>query len=274
MQLDILSRRKYYRERRNTVRKFFFFFFFISFVFFICLVLKIPDKKLINIELRGNQLIKNEYILQRVYNQLNGKNFFFVSPRAIAKNLVLSCGLLKDVVIRKYLLPEFKFIVTVKEKQLWGKLIFNKENSYLYVTHEGSLVNKNYINFNLLPVNLIPVFSESTNLLSESDLLILKDILDFFNIKLKIRINKFLVTDKNTLEIYTDNAIKINAGYIEVNLLNKIMKLTDILKQIQKKSYLVQYIDLSLENGAVIKKISEKEQEKKKKSLKLFMILH
>jgi len=102
--------------------------------------------------------------------------------------------------------------------------------------------------------------------------LILKDTLDFFNTRLKIKINKFLVTDRNTLEIYTDNFIKINAGYIDSNLLVKIAKLSDILNQIKKKSYLIQYIDLSLENGAVIKKVDEGKVDKK--HLRLFMILH
>ena len=123
-----------------------------------------------------------------------------------------------------------------------------------------------------LPENLTLVFCNNKKLLTESVLLILKDVLDFFNTNLKIKIHKLLVTDKNILEIYTDNSITINAGYIDMNILKKITKLTEILNQIKKNSYLIQYINLSLENGAVIKKADDKKINKK--PIKPFMILH
>ena len=272
---DFLLRRKYYRERRNTVRRLFFFVFLIFFFCSVYYTVQIPTKKSVSIELSKNHLVNNEYIVQSISKQITGKNFFFISPKTITKNLLLSCGLLKDVVIRKYLLPELKLIVFVKEKQLWGKLL--SDNGLMYITNEGNLVNGNYINVNLLPANLLLIFCSNTKLISESTLLTLKETLDFFQANLKIKINKFLITDRNTLEIYTDNFIKIDAGYIDATLPEKITKLTDILKQIKNKSYLIRYIDLSLENGAVIKKADEKEIDKKeidKKVHKLFMILH
>lgn len=272
-QKNLLLRRKYYRERRNTVRKILFILLLVLFFFVLYFILQIPNKGPAAIELSKNHLIKNEYIVQNISKEISGKNFFFASPRKLTKNLLLSYGLLKNVVIRKYLLPRLKLVVIVKEKQLWGKLITNNfGNNPAYITNEGNLINGNYINFNLLPEDLTLVFCTNSTYTSETTLLILKDTLDFFNTKLKIKINKFLVTDKNTLEIYTDNFIKINAGYIDSNLLVKIAKLSDILNQIKKKSYLIQYIDLSLENGAVIKKADERKIDKKHS--KLFMILH
>ena len=257
-QTNFLLRRKYYRERRNTVRRFLFFLFLILFFCLVQFLTQIPNKKLVAIELSKSCLLKDEYIVQTISKEISGENFFFISPRILTKNLLSSCGLLKDVVIRKYLLPELKLLVFVKEKQLWGKLINNTgENNPVYITNEGNLVSGNYINFNLLPANLILVFCANKKFASEATLLILKDILDFFNTNLKIKIKKFLVTDRNTLEIYTDNSIRINAGYIEPNLLAKITKLRGILNQIKKNSYLIQYIDLSLENAAVIKKADE-----------------
>ena len=255
---DLLLRRRYYKEKRNTIRNFFFFFFFLLFILFTGFLFHVTNKKPVKIEFSDARLVKNEYITQNISKQIAGKNFFFISPRRITENLLLSCGLLKDVVMRKYLLPELKLLVFVKEKQLWGKLINNLgENNPVYITNEGNLVSGNYINFNLLPANLILVFCTNNKFASEATLLILKDTLDFFNRNLQIKINKFLVTDRNTLEIYMDNSIRINAGYIEPNLLTKITKLRGILNQIKKNSYLIQYIDLSLENAAVIKKADE-----------------
>ncbi|OGI12789.1 MAG: hypothetical protein A3I68_04875 [Candidatus Melainabacteria bacterium RIFCSPLOWO2_02_FULL_35_15] len=272
-QKNLLLRRKHYRERRNTVRKILFILSLILFFFVLYFILQIPNTGPAAIELSKNHLIKSEYIVQNISKEISGRNFFFISPRKLTKNLLLSCGLLKNAVIRKYLLPRLKLVVIVKEKQLWGKLIANNSgNNPAYITNEGNLINGNYINFNLLPEDLILVFCTNSTYVSEAALLILKDTLDFFNTRLKIKINKFLVTDRNTLEIYTDNFIKINAGYIDSNLLVKIAKLSDILNQIKKKSYLIQYIDLSLENGAVIKKVDEGKVDKK--HLRLFMILH
>ncbi len=271
-QTDFLSRRKHYRERRNNVRKFFFFFFSVLFVFSVHFLLRLPSKKPLIIEIAKSYLSKDEYISQNISKQVAGKNFFFISPRVVTKNLILSSGLLKDVVVRKYLFPKLKLLIFVKEKQLWGKLITNNENYPIYITNEGNLVSGDYINLKLLPVDLTLVLCRNSKLLPEGVLLILKDVLDFFNTNLKIKINKFLVTDKNTLEIYTDNSITINAGYIDSNILKKITKLTEILTQIKKNSYLIQYINLSLENGAVIKKADDKKINKK--SIKSFMILH
>ena len=257
-QTNFLLRRKYYRERRNTVRRFLFFLFLILLFWLVQFLIQIPNKRPVTIELSKNCLLKNEYIIQTISKEISGKNFFFISPRILTKNLLSSCGLLKDVVIRKYLLPELKLLVFVKEKQLWGKLINNTgENNPVYVTNEGNLVSGDYINFDLLPGDLILVFCTNNKFVSEATLLLLKDTLNFFNTSLKIQINKFLVTDRNTLEIYTDNSIKIDAGYIDPNLLTKITKLKGILNQIKKNSYLIQYIDLSLENAAVIKKADE-----------------
>jgi len=266
-QTDILSRRKHYRERRNTVRSFLLLLFSVLFISSMYLVLKIPNKKPITIELSKNYLVKNEYIIQNITKQLSANNFFFISPRSITKNLLLSCGMLKDIVIRKYLLPELKLVVFVKEKQLWGKFI-SPDNSKIfgsnlvYITDGGDLVSGNYLNFNLLPSNLVLVTCNN-KLASESALLILKEAFDFFHNNLKIKVNNFFITDRNTLEIYTDNAIKISAGYVDANLMPKITKLGDILEQIKKKSYLIQYIDLSLDNGAVVKKIDKNNIDKK-----------
>ena len=272
-QTNLLLRRKHYRERRNTVRRAFFFLFLILFFLSLYFTLQIPNKKPVTIEISKSHLLKDVYLVQKISSQVKDKNFFFISPRAVTKNLLSSCELLKDVVIRKYLFPEFKLLIFVKEKQIWGKLVDNiGGNNFVYITNEGDLISENYINFNLLPENLTLVFSVNSKPLSENTLLILKKVLDFLNTNLKIKISKFLITDRDTLEIYTDNSIKIDAGYIDSNLLTKITKLSDILNQIKKKSYLIQYIDLSLENGAVIKKADEKEIDKNPS--KLFMILH
>lgn len=272
LQINLLSRRKHYRDRRNTVRKIFFFLFLIWSIYSVYFVSQIPNKKILTIELSKNYLVKDVYITQNISKHIVGKNFFFLSPRILAQDLLLSCGLFKDIVMRKYLLPELKLVISVKEKQLWGRLVAsNTDNALLYVTNEGNLVNGDYINLSFLPRNLVLIFCTNSKFASEATLIRLKNTLDFFKTNLKITIDKFLITERNTLEIYTDNSIKIDAGYIDSNLLDKITKLSDILNQIKKKSYLIQYIDLSLENGAVVKKLNEKETDKK--HLKLFMIL-
>ena len=132
-QTDFLLRRKYYRERRNNVRKFFFFFFSFLFVFCVNFLLRLPSKKPLILEISKSYLLKDEYISQNISKQVAGKNFFFISPKVVTKNLLLSSGLLKDVVVRKYLFPELKLLIFVKEKQLWGKLITNNENHPTYI---------------------------------------------------------------------------------------------------------------------------------------------
>lgn len=252
-QTDILSRRKHYRERRNTIRRFLLVLLFLMAVLLLYFVFKMPNNKQIKIEISRNKLVKNEFILKSTSRQIQGKNFFFISPRILAKNLLVSCCLLRTVVIRKYLYPELSLAVFIKEKGLWGKLE-SSDGTLRYITDEGDLVSNSYINVSLIPSNLTLVSFRNNNDVSVITLVMLKDILNFFDSRLKIKVNKFFITDKNTLEIYTDNSMKINAGYINSKLFDKITKLSSILSQVRKKSYLIQYIDLSLERGAVIKK--------------------
>ncbi len=267
---NLLLRRKQYRERRNSVRKFFFFVLSLSFIVLLYLFLQIPSQKSPKVEIYKTNLIKSDYIFQLVNKELSGKNFFLISPKAITRNLLLACPLLSDVFIRKYLYPEYKIVVIVKENFLWGKIVLG--NSAIFVTNSGKQVHSNSIDLNLLPADLTLLSSNNKNILTESTLLILKEVLDYFNKTLQIKIQRFFITDGNTLEIYTDNSIKIDVGYIDIKMLEKIQKLNDILTQIKKKSYLIKYIDLSLENGAVIQKSDE--DEVKRKHLNLFMLLH
>lgn len=270
---NLLLKRKQYRERRNSVRKFFFFVLSFFFVAMLYVLLQIPSRSFPKVEIYKTNLVKSDYVLQLVNKELSGKNFFLISPRAITKNLLLACPLLSDVFIRKYLYPEYKIIVVVKENSLWGKIVQgNNSNSGIFITNNGKQVQSSSINSNLLPVDLILLSSNNKNTFTESTLLILKDVLDYFNKTLQIKVEKFFVTDSNTLEIYIDNSIKIDAGYIDIKILEKIQKLNDILTQIKKKSYLIKYIDLSLENGAVIRKNDE--EDVKRKHLNLFMLLH
>ncbi len=259
-QSDISSRRKYYRERRNVVRNVLLLLFVLSFLFCFYSVFKVADKKEIKVEIVKNNLVRSDFISNIVLRQTAAKNFFFIVPRKISNELVLSCGLLRGVVVRKYLFPNPELFVFVSEKTLWAKFLLN--NQLLYVTDEGDLVKLDCLNIKLLPSDLTVLTASNLVNVSQNVLLILKNIYDFFDTSLKIKIARLNITAKNTLEIYTDNSIKINAGYIDKNLLEKIFKLSDVLNQIKKQSYLIQYIDLSLENGAVIKKTDETNDKK------------
>ncbi len=253
------------------VRRFFLTLFVFIFLFCLYYVFQISYNRKIKIEVSNNYLVKSEVVIRSVSSLTSGKNFFFIYPSKLSENLVSSYGLIKNVVIRKYLIPELKISIFVKEKNLWGRLI-TLANGTVYITDEGDLVKSDYINLNLLPSDLTLILINNNVNVTKNTLLILKDVHDFFENLLKIKINRFIVTDRNILEIYTDNSIKINAGYIDKSVLEKIVKLSDIFNQINKQSDLIQYIDLSLENGAVIKKLDE--NGFKEKHSKLFMILH
>ena len=251
--LDFLSKKKYYKDRRNLIRRIFLVLFICSLLFSVWGIYLHINKSDIRIEVLNGRLLNEAYVIHDIELHVDKKKFLFLSPRSLSEGLLASFPLLQDVVIRKYIFPEVKLVVLLREKGLWGKLA-NKTRKIPegYVTEYGDFVQADYVNVELLPLDLIPV--ETYDFVSTPELFVLKRILDYFRESLKLPIEKFLITKKKTLEIYAANSIKVNAGIVDEMLLDKVVKLKDIFKLMKSELSLIQYVDLSLEKGAIVKK--------------------
>lgn len=259
---SILAKRQLYRKRRNILRKIFLFLFGIVLILLACSVLSIEKNTNFKTEIEGNLLLEKECIASTLDSFVVGKNFFFLSPQKISDRLFDVFPILKDIKIRKYLFPGKKIILHVREKELWGKCNVNVlgKTIFYYVSNQGDLVpvtclDKSYISNGLITIN-------SQRALSKEDILIMKKISDFFIRNLGIMIDHFVLNRNGELEIFTDSSIKVKAGPLKNDLFEKIKKLTSVLQSIKDKSFLIEYIDLTLDKGVIVRKVKENVDKK------------
>lgn len=266
---NILTKRQQYRKRRNVVRK----IFLVSVLFFVVmlvgLLLSVEKKSTFRMEIYGNKSLGKECVLPVIDSLVKNKNFFFFSPKMVSAKLFDIFPILKVAKVRKYLLPDKKLLIYIKEKELWGQFnlfISNKTIKY-YVTDYGDLVSVEGLNQNYIPAGLILIFSQKQ--ISKEELMLLKRISDFFIRNLGVIIERFALNQKSELEIYTDSAIKIRAGVLKEELFEKIKMLTGVLRTVKEKAYLIEYIDLTLDKGVVIRKSNEKLDKKRALKFKI-----
>ena len=267
---DSYSRRNFYRKQRNIVRRILLLIFISFFIFCSYKIFLIPIKTPPRVEIIGNFLIQDTYLVNCVNKNITKGNFFLVSPKQISNDLLQTNKILKDVVVRKYLIPECKLIVFFKEKTLWAELLIGKEENVkkkMLIATDGDLASVDYLNLNLLPKNLLPIYVVVNESPQKSTLNILKRAFDLLHNDFHLDINKMVITETLDLEIYPTEKLKIRAGKVSDDLFKRISKLKDILNVISEKSYVIKYLDLTLEEGAVFKSNPETNEAKKKFSL-------
>lgn len=255
----VLASRNVYRNRRNVIRRFFFLFFIIVIFLFCRNVYFYIASATPQLEVINNSLVNQSYIINEVFKLVNNKNFFLISPREISNYLMDSNHLLKHVVVRKYIFPGCKILILLKEKNIWAVLVNGANhrkapNINAVVTDDGDVVPTNFLLFNKLPKTLLPIYVVTGNIFLNSSFCILKDILTQIKNNVGLDVEHFLITYDNQLEIYSTNGIKINVGKLDSEINDRILKLGPALRAIEQSSYIVDYIDLTLENAVVFKK--------------------
>ena len=248
--------RNLYRKRRNILRR-------LLLVLFVLIMFLLIQKSFYlqrsldpKIEIVNNKLIKTSYIVDFLSKELNKKNFFSLSTRDISKKLCNMCPLLKNIVIRKYLYPEFKIIAFVKsEDKIWGAIKSSYNNSgqlINYITIQGNEISSNVLNIDLLPKNIIHLYLDTNISLSKDKFIELYKIIDYVKNKTYLKLEKVLINKNSELNIFTPH-FYIKFGCLSDDPLKKLNWLVDSLKLVNDKQYVIEYLDLTLESGAVFK---------------------
>lgn len=264
----IFRKRNKYRQRRNLIRKVFLLFCSIIVAILIYKFYLISSKFTPIVEIHGNILINKDKLIQKIEELIKHKSFFSVNPRRISTDLKKTIPIFSDVVVRKYIFPESKILVFVKERNIWAKLVTgeNKNSEQLVVVSDsGNIISASLLSS--IPLKLIPIYSyvNFKQLDSESTLAQLKKIFDLLRDDFKISVSRFCITNSDELEIYPYDKFKIRAGKIDDDLISRIFKLKPIMEAINERAYVVEYVDLTLDKGAVFKK-----HLKTKKEFRLF----
>ncbi|MBI3589925.1 MAG: hypothetical protein HY094_00930 [Candidatus Melainabacteria bacterium] len=265
---NISKRRELYRRRRNFIRKIFFILFVLCFLAFVNCGYKLVKNAEVKIEVIHNRLIKRQYVSDFVQGEIGKSNFFLVSPRKIAQTLLTATPILRDVIIRKYLFPQYKYLVVVNEKNIWGTFRTHNDviGSRMYVTDDGSIVSHSYLELSALPDNITSIIFEGSAFPSQRQMQILKEVCNQIK-DFNLLIDNFSIDKNYDLDIYTTDRYLIHAGKIDQSLTEKIKKIKYLLNVIKQHSFKVQYLDLNLEAGAVLKTYPAEEKPKMKKGL-------
>ncbi|MBI2996806.1 MAG: cell division protein FtsQ [Candidatus Melainabacteria bacterium] len=222
-----------------------------------------PSKKPLVVEVVKNKIVDDidkVCICRKVEELILNKNFFLISPRHLSQKLLESIPFLQKVVVRKYLIPEYRLIIYVKEKPVWAT-----SGDFKLISDDGEVGSSDCLNLSLLPKKMITVSGNNISSLKKDELVLVKKIVEVLQERYKLLISRLLIDDENQLEIYTESGFKIKAGKINPDLFEKILKLEKVLDELKQRSYLLEYIDLGLENIWVFK-----EQVKKDNKIRLF----
>lgn len=253
LEFNVSHYKRSYTKRRNYVRRIILVLFVLFFIFLANYFYSLAFRDDIKIEVFNNKLVNNEFLVDLINNEISKKNFYLVNQRKLSNLLHNSLPLLSEIVVRKYLIPECKFQIIVSEKQLWSKLnVFSQEVHTFYLTVDSDLVADEYLNSDLIPLNLVMITLPKIDLLNNNQLNLLKKLSDRIN-NLKLVVDRFVINDDLSLNIYTLDGFLINVGKIDENIFKKIDKLNTLLNIISEKSLMVRYLDLDLETSAVLK---------------------
>lgn len=269
VEYNILNKKKYFKKRRNFIRRFFLFLFVLSFLYLAFRVSSLPAKNNLSVYVNNTFFVSPEYVREYVLDRALSQNFFLLSTRGISSSIVQSAPILKSVFIRKYIFPELKLIVFLKEKNIWGELFLKNSQSAgepLYLTDEADILSPNYLNLQNLPVELAKIYVYSRELPSKKTLLLIKQNQEILVNKIQLPLKFLVLTEKNDLEIYSMFGFKIKCGKVDDFLYERILnlnKMPKIFQGIKNGEYKSGYLDLTLENAAVLKDNSENKVEKK-----------
>lgn len=260
---NISTSRNICRKRRNVTRRLFLFLLITIIILSILQTYKISKSVLPKIVIENNKLINPEYLTNIVLENISNQNFIFISPRILSNKLSEMINMSKKIVVRKYLFPELKIKVIVKEKNLWAAVTTSTVSAanWLYISDEGDLVNATSLITSKLPKNMFPVYVSNINKISKHAFNLLKDVYETVVNKNQISIKCFKISKSLDLEMITDNGLTIKAGKIDNDIQKRILKYFDISMLLGEKTYLVEYVDLTLDNAVVLKKQTLKQQD-------------
>jgi len=188
---------------------------------------------------------------------------FLISPGKIRNELVQTNKLLKEVVVRKYIFPKYQLIVYIDEKKIWSEIfsITGDELASFFLTDEGNVIPKSFVDLNLLHNQLIPVLCDHLDSIDTDSFFTVRNVVDIVYKKFGLQINKATISNDLELALVTNdglnNELLIKAGMIDNELFKRISRLEESLNLIRQKAYLVEYIDLTLENSVVLKRQNE-----------------
>ena len=165
-------------------------------------------------------------------------------------------------------------MVFLKEKNIWGQLFFKNPGADLkplYLTDEADILSTEYLNIENLPIGLPQIYVYSRAYPSKKILLLIKQNHEILINKIQLPIKILVLTEKNDLELYSNFGFKIKCGKIDDFLQERILnlnKMPKIFQGIKNGEYRSGYLDLTLENAAVLKDESKEKVEKKSGILK------
>lgn len=265
-EINLSLKRNKFRKRRNLIRRFSLIIFLLSFLLSLFFVYSY-SKDISNLELHllNVNLLDKKQLSDSVVELLGRDNFLLVSTKEISKKIKEKFPILENVVIRKYILPSMKLLVTVQEKNIWGE-VFIYGSSIFYVTDKGDLVSLDILDKNRLSTNLIKVYISRNSIPERNQLLLLKVLLEKIK-KLNLPINKIIINSEQNLIIeMIDGESQICVGKIDDKALIRINRLETILQVVNERSLMIKYLDLNLDNSAILKTYSEDKLDTNKKS--------
>ena len=249
------NKNKNFTRRRNIIRRVFLCIFVLSLSCCTYNRYFYYQKHTPRIEVLGNFFILKQEITNRVLAETVKKNYFTLSSREISKELCDSMHLIKDVLIRKYIFPEFKIVVYVKEKTIWAKIKERNlnNNNFNLLTDEGDVIIPDYIDVALLPKQLVTVVYKGAPFPTKKTFSFLCNINRVFRQELNLAVSNYSVDRYNDLVISTPNGLNIKLGKLEEKALKRVSMLKEVLPIIKQMSYQAGYLDLTLERGATFK---------------------
>ena len=263
LEYTIYQRRNSLRRRRNIIRRIALFLSVIFFIFLGSSIYSAAFKITPDIQVINNKVSDVENLKNTVNNLVSGENLFLISPRKIRNELVQTNKLLKEVVVRKYIFPKYQLIVYIDEKKIWSEIfsITGDELASFFLTDEGNVIPKSFVDLNLLHNQLIPVLCDHLDSIDTDAFFTVRNVLDIVYKKFGLQINKTTISNDLELTLVTNdglnNELLIKAGMIDNELFKRISRLEESLNLIRQKAYLVEYIDLTLENSVDLKRQNE-----------------
>lgn len=272
------NKKHQYIKRRNEIRRICLLFFTVTFFYFFYNIFFTRVDSSYVVEIKNSIYHNKQYLIDIISDYLKNKNFIFISPREISDNLNKSTGLISEVVVRKYIVPNFKLIAFVKEKKILGRLILNNNKdpdslafAPFYITNEGDLLPLKLLNFQSLPQKLINVLIPDNRIPAKSVLFTLNEVVDRLKSNFHLLVTRIYLDKKNNLEIHTDSGLRIRLGELDSDVFKRITKLQGILGVLNQKSYTNGYLDLTLESNAVFKKLPSEDINKEPPQKKGFL---
>lgn len=267
LEYNIYKKRNDRRRKRNIARRVSLIGFIIIFSFVLYQIYLIPVRNPISINLELNKLVNTEFIINRINAYVQSKNFFLIAPNEISKQVTDECNLLKKIVIRKYIFPTVSLRAYVVEKNVLGKIRFKNSGDIVksehYLTDEGNLVDPKFIVEDKIESALIPVTAVSGNSVALLDLKLLMQALKKISDNYGLIINDAQINYDGELKVLCDKDLKIIVGKIGEEILKRVARLKDVMEIVHRRDYLVDYIDLTLDNSVVFKKQIKNSIQKK-----------